>query len=167
MSNPVGISVCCDEDAVHVRIDGRAVAHDCPALRRFVEASVKNGCRSVRVHLDRCEYFDSTFLGTLLCLRSAGGINLRLVNESDAARAILKRMGAASLFDSRSDDEDLPDNASWVSCESEQPGQCSHEFKQNVVQAHQRLAEVDGPLRETYRQIAEMAARDLEAAQDE
>jgi anti-anti-sigma regulatory factor len=165
MSNPSGISVFCQEIAVHVRIDGRAVAHDCPALRRYVEAALNNGCRAVYVHLDRCEHFDSTFLGTLLCLRSGGEVDLRLVNTSDAAQAIMKRMGATALFHSGSDEE-LPEHAHWLPCESEQPGQCSHEFKRNVVQAHQRLAEVEGPLGDTYRQIAELAARDLEAAQE-
>jgi anti-anti-sigma regulatory factor len=165
-NNPV--AACSRHDTVHIRIDGRAVAHDCPALRRYVESAVKDGCRRVRVHLQRCEHFDSTFLGTLLCLQRLTAENdpveLELVGTSDAAHAILKRMGAAALF--RTDVGKCPEQGPWTSCEPEQAGNCSPEFKQNVVQAHRELAGVEGPLGATYRQIAEMAARDLEAAQN-
>lgn len=168
MSNSA-VAVCSRDDTVHVRVVGRAVAHDCPALRRYVEAAVRDGCRRIRVHLQQCEYFDSTFLGTLLCLQKFRAedepVELRLVSPSGEADAILKRMGAAALFRS-GDDCECPDQGSWTACEPEQAGNCSHDFKHNVVQAHQHLAEVDGPLGDTYRQIAEMAARDLEAAQN-
>lgn len=168
MSNSA-LAVCSLDDTVHVRVDGRAVAHDCPALRRHVEAAVRNGCRRIRIHLQRCEYFDSTFLGTLLCLQKFRAENepveLRLVKPSGEADDILKRMGAAALFRS-GDDSECPEQSRWVPCQSEPAGNCSLDFKHNVVQAHQHLADVDGPLGDTYRQIAEMAARDLEAAQN-
>jgi anti-anti-sigma regulatory factor len=138
-------------------------------LRQYVEAALSDGYRKIFVHLDQCEHFDSTFLGTLLCLRGfakrVDPIDLRLVNMSEAAGAVIKRMGAASLFKSSSATGPTED-AEWSTCEPEQAGNCSFEFKQNVVQAHQRLAEVEGALGATYRQIAEMAAQDLEAAQD-
>jgi len=168
MSNNA-VAACSRDETVHVRIDGRAVAHDCPALRRYVESAVRNGCRKVLVHLQRCEHFDSTFLGTLLCLKKFttqnNPVDLRLVKASHEAQSILKRMGAAALFDSE-DDRECPEQGPWAICEPEQAGNCTFDFKQNVVQAHQQLAEVEGPLGATYRQIAEMAARDLEAAQN-
>ena len=121
-TNPV-VSACCDDGAVHIRIDGRAVAHDCPALRQYVETALQDGCRKVFVHLDQCEHFDSTFLGTLLCLRRfAEGddpIDLQLVNTSEEAATIIRRMGAASLFKSCTADVPLGD-AMWSTCKSEQ-----------------------------------------------
>lgn len=169
MSDNAPVAVCSRHDTVHVRIDGRAVAHDCPALRRYVESALASGCRKVFIHLRQCEHFDSTFLGTLLCLQRRAAeddtVELRLMNPSESAEAILKRMGAASLFRLEAGDGP-PEHVEWSACEPEQPGNCSQEFRRNVVQAHQQLAEVEGPLGATYRQIAEMAAQDLEAAQN-
>jgi anti-anti-sigma factor len=152
-----------------VRVQGRAQAHQCPAFRRFAEEMLSGPASRLQVDLSECEYFDSTFLGTLLHLRKTpgqdGSCMLTLVAPSEQCLQILGRMGARSLF--RIDSGcSVEDSQEWHILPEEQPGQCGLDFKRNVVEAHQELAQVDGPLQDKYRMIAEMAAQDLAAAQD-
>jgi anti-anti-sigma factor len=151
-----------------IRVRGRAQAHQCPAFRRFVEQVLASHANRLQVDLSECDYFDSTFLGTLLHLRKTpgqdGGSMLTLVAPSEQCLQILGRMGAKSLF--RIDNgASMQDSQQWHILAEEQPGQCGLDFKQNVVDAHQELAKVDGPMQDKYRMIAEMAAQDLAAAQ--
>jgi anti-anti-sigma factor len=151
-----------------IRVRGRAQAHQCPAFRRFAEEVLAGRAARLQVDLSECEYFDSTFLGTLLHLRRTPGQDgasaVSLVAPSEQCLQILGRMGAKSLF--RIDPGcSVNDNSHWNVLPEEQPGQCGLDFKRNVVEAHQELAQMDGPMRDKYRVIAELAAQDLAAAQ--
>lgn len=152
-----------------VRVRGRAQAHQCPAFRRFAEEVLARRVDRLQVDLSECEYFDSTFLGTLLHLRKTpgqdGGSVLTLVAPSEQCLQILGRMGAKTLFRIDSG-RNVNDDSQWHVLPEEQPGQCGLEFKRHVVEAHQELAQVDGPMQDRYRMIAEMAAQDLAAAQN-
>jgi len=165
-STPAVIYGAKDETAVRLRVTGRADAHQSPAVREFCVNGIESGCREVRVDLRECPHFDSTFLGTLLHLQRicpAGRRAVVIVNPSGECVDILRRMGAAQLFTVITE-PDEPD-CHWQALAVETPGQCSAAFKLNVVDAHQELAGVDGPLQARYRLIAEMAAADLESAQ--
>lgn len=151
-----------------VRVRGRAQAHQCPAFRKFAEEILAGSACRLQVDLSECEYFDSTFLGTLLHLRKTpgqdGGSVLTLVAPSEQCLQILGRMGARTLF--RIDSGCSVDGENqWHILPEDQPGQCGLDFKRNVVDAHQELAQVNGPMQDKYRMIAEMAALDLAAAQ--
>ncbi len=123
----------------------------------------------MRVDLQHCAHFDSTFLGTLLHLRKrlqqSDLKSVTLVRPSTECQDLLQRMGAARLFPVHADAAP-EDGADWVPLTEEQSGRASLSFKRNVVEAHQELAEVDGPLGERYRMIAELAAQDLASAQE-
>ena len=54
-------------DELDFRIVGRVTCHHCPAMRQFAEQAL--GATRIRVDLQACTHFDSTFLGTLLFLR--------------------------------------------------------------------------------------------------
>lgn len=151
-----------------VRVRGRAQAHQCPAFRRFAEQALSGQAARLQVDLSECDYFDSTFLGTLLQLRRTpgqdGGSVLSLVAPSEQCLQILRQMGVTPLF--RIDPGGpADDDSQWDPLAEEQPGQCGLDFKRNVVEAHQELAEVDGPMQDKYRVIAEIAAQDLASAQ--
>jgi anti-anti-sigma factor len=162
------IYAACEGGVATLRVCGRAQAHQCPAMRRFAEDVLSGRASEIRIDLSGCEHFDSTFLGTLLHLRrakcQAGQAQLTLVSPSEACLQILGRMGARSLFriDAGCCDADTQE---WDALPEEEAGCGDLEFKRNVVQAHQELAEVDGPMRDTYRMVAEMAAQDLASAQ--
>jgi anti-anti-sigma factor len=151
-----------------VRVRGKAQAHQCPAFRRFAEEMLAGSADRLQVDLSECDYFDSTFLGTLLHLRKTPGQDgssmLTLVAPSEQCLQILGRMGAKSLF--RIDHGcSVDDSQQWHVLPEEQPGQCGLDFKRNVVEAHQELAQVNGPMQDKYRMIADLAAQDLAAAQ--
>ena len=151
-----------------VRVRGRAQAHQCPAFRRFAEDALNGQAARLQVDLSECEYFDSTFLRTLLQLPRTpgqdGGSVLSLVAPSEQCLQILGQMGVKPLF--RIDaGRTVHDDSQWNSLAEEQPGQCGSDFHRNVVEAHQELAQVDGPMQDKYRMIAELAAQDLKAAQ--
>ena len=162
------VYACRFEGRVFVRVLGRAQADQCPALRRFCEAALAGMCSEVHVDLQGCAHFDSTFLGTLLhlrkCLQRGANQSVTLVRPSAECQELLQRMGAARLFPV-ADDAPPEDDADWVPLTEEEAGRGSMAFKRNVVEAHQELAEVEGPLGERYRMIAELAAQELEAAQ--
>lgn len=162
------IYAACNGGVATLRVCGRAQAHQCPAMRRFAEDVLSGRAREIRVDLSGCEHFDSTFLGTLLHLRRAkcegGQAQLTLVSPSEACLQILARMGARSLFRIESGGDDA-DTQEWDALPEEEAGGGDLEFKRNVVQAHQELAGVDGPMRATYQMVAEMAAQDLASAQ--
>lgn len=162
------IYAACDSGVATLRVCGRAQAHQCPAMRRFAEDVLTGRASEIRVDLSGCEHFDSTFLGTLLHLRrvkcETGQAALTLVAPSDACLQILGRMGARSLFRIADSCCDI-DTQEWDALSEDDAGCGSLDFKRNVVEAHQELAQVDGPLQDQYRIVAEMAAEDLAAAQ--
>ena len=163
------IYASCDSGVAMLKVCGRAQAHQCTAMRRFAEDVLAGRAAEIRVDLSGCDHFDSTFLGTLLHLRRArcetGKALLTLVSPSDACLQILSRMGARSLF--HIDDAGCDaDTQEWDILPEDAAGDCGLDFKRNVVEAHQELAEVEGPLRDQYRLVAEMAAQDLAAAQE-
>lgn len=162
------VFACRQGQSVLVRVEGRGEADLCPALRSFCEQALGGSCTDVLIDLGECVYFDSTFLGTLLHLRKCPGRDARspviLARPSAKCRELLQRMGVTRLF---SVVDELPDesDADWVPLSELCEGRGSLAFRRNVVDAHQELANVDGPLGERYRMIAELAARDLQAAQ--
>jgi anti-anti-sigma regulatory factor len=134
-------------------------------MREFCESRIEPETR-LHVHLEECEHFDSTFLGTLLCLQRRidrpGGEKVVLVGPSPKCREALHRMGAHRLFPIV--DEVAPDaDVEWqnLECESEVRG--SMAFQKQVVEAHRELAETPGSLGEKYRPVAEMIEQEFEA----
>ena len=65
------IQGCREGDVARLRVTGRAVAHQCPAVRQVAVDAVESGARRVLIELSECQYGDSTFLGTLLQIRNA------------------------------------------------------------------------------------------------
>lgn len=168
MESTPRVLACRRGRSVLVRVHGRGVADLCPALRSFCEQALGGPCTDVLIDLGECSYFDSTFLGTLLYLRKCQGREalpaVTLARPSTECRELLQRMGASRLF---AVVDELPErgDADWVPLSEAQEGRGSLAFRRNVVDAHQELARVDGPLGDRYRMIAELAAQDLEAAQ--
>lgn len=157
------IQGCREGDVARLRVTGRAVAHQCPAVRQFAVEAVQTGARRVLVELSECQYGDSTFLGTLLQIRKAaeqcGQTTLCLVSPSPEFLATLQTMGLKRLF--LVSDEALPRDGAWLELCVEQPGTRSTDFKENVVAAHRELAELSETCADRYRLIADEAAREL------
>lgn len=154
-------------DGLWLKVEGRAMADVCPGLRSFCESQLTSERPTLYVLLDSCEHFDSTFLGTLLCLQKlhgkAGGKSVVLVTPAEACHQALKRMGAHLLFPIR--EESPPAEADWKLISDEAADRASDEFQRQVVEAHSQLAAVPGPLGELYAPIARMAEREFQSRQ--
>ncbi len=148
--------------AIVLQIAGHVTAEFCPALRDYCAEICASPPAAVVVHLREVEHFDSTFLGTLLCLRSRFGENgVVLISPGTDCLAGLKRMGAHLLFPIR--DEPLPADVEWTilsDCVAKREG---FDFQHNVVEAHVELARTPGPLQKVYEPIAREAEREFTA----
>jgi anti-anti-sigma regulatory factor len=150
-------------DALELQVEGRGTMQQCPGLRRWVEARLARGARSIRVDLSRCSHLDSTFVGTLLVLNrrlvAAGGGPIVLSVPSAASAKVLAQMHVQEQFllsteppGPRQWQEELPVEANVAT---------SYGFKQNVVEAHQELGRMEGPNAAQFRELAEQMAAEL------
>jgi anti-anti-sigma regulatory factor len=143
-----------------LRIVGRVTAEFCPALKAYCAAEGDAPPTHVLVQLQQCEYFDSTFLGTLLCLRGTfGAAHVVLVSPGPDCLAALKRAGAHLLFPIQ--DETPIDGLTWTSLSEHAAARESFAFQHIVVEAHMELARTPGPLQKIYVPIARQAEREF------
>ncbi len=145
---------------IALQLAGHVTAEFCPALRDFCAENCASPPTTVVVHLREVKHFDSTFLGTLLCLRSRFGENrVVLVSPGTECLAGLKRMGAHLLFPIR--DEPLPVDVKWTLLSDRVAQREGFDFQHNVVEAHVELARTPGPLQKVYEPIARQAEREF------
>lgn len=146
-----------------VRVCGRGTMANSPLLRQFVKQHLATaGPRAiVHVELRACAYMDSTFVGTLLCLKReaarAGG-EFTLVNVSAASLQLLGQLGMSGVF-TITEASPVPENDCTTLTESHANPCC----RTTVLSAHQELACLPGPAGERFRTVAEGLARDLAA----
>ena len=158
------------DEGLWLRIEGRAMADVCPALRSFCEEHLDAEHPTLFVDLCGCDFFDSTFLGTLLCLQKLygrpGGPSVVLVAPSETCEQTLRRMSAHLLFPfaSRAEHEPPPPSA-WKQIAEQAADRATLTFQQQVVDSHNQLATVPGPVGDLYRPIARMAERELVSRQ--
>jgi len=155
------------EHGLWLKISGRAMADVCPELRSFCESALAPERPNLYVHLQDCEHFDSTFLGTLLCLQKlhgkAGGETVVIVSPSETCEQALRRMSAHLLFPFES--REPPDDFEWTQIAGEGTDRSSLEFQKQVVDSHNELAAVPGPVGELYAPIAQVAEQELVSRQ--
>jgi anti-anti-sigma regulatory factor len=138
--------------------------HSLP-FRRCAEQALAAGVTSVRLDLGRCTYMDSTFLGTLFILKKAADqkevASLTLTALSPQCHRLLKQMRLVEYYTIQPMEE-LPAEA-WTELATAR-GDCGV-FRNNVLQAHQELANLEGPAGEPFREVMRCVARDLERQQ--
>lgn len=164
MTTPQGrVRVHQHEQMVTLQIEGQATMQHSPALRQFAEQCFTVGMTALSVDLRHCTHMDSTFLGTLLFLkrlierREAG--RFALISPSPRCRQLLQQMGLAKIFPVV--DHEEPATSVWRELPSGPEDTVA--FKRNVVQAHQELGQLEGPAGETFRELADQLAQELES----
>lgn len=153
------------EQTAAVQIVGRGTQNQCSSLRRWVEQALESGATSVEVDLRHCTFLDSTFMGTLLCLRSAAAkaaipARFWLVAPSVECCRHLRQMGLLRLFSVVERDD--PDPGEWTELDIGTDDVLA--FKQHVVEAHRELARLGGPAAELYRHLIGPLTYELESA---
>ncbi|MCA9075564.1 MAG: STAS domain-containing protein [Planctomycetaceae bacterium] len=149
------------DDALLLHAGGRLTAEFCPAIKAYCNEDGHGACRRVHVHLHECIYFDSTFLGTLLCLRGKfGEEGVILMTPSEECLEGLKRMGAHVLFPILKDP--LPGDVDWTSLTERVASRDEFDFQHNVLEAHVELARMPGPMQKVYEPIARQAQKEFD-----
>jgi anti-anti-sigma factor len=160
-----------ERDELSFLVIGRVTCHHSPALRQYAEEGMQSGASSIEVDLRDCAYCDSTFLGTLLALKRrfdpAGKGNFRLLCPSASIRQMLTQIGAERLF-CIADQAAAPDiQTTWQQLADTVDRAAARRFKQNVVDAHQELANAGGALAEHFASVAEAVSRELDAEREQ
>jgi anti-anti-sigma factor len=141
------------DHTVIFRVEGRATMAQSLPLRRYAERALAEGASAVFVDLRDCIYMDSTFLGTLLTLRSLLGKRasgeLTLLAPSPACGKLLEQMGLHNVFATGPADE--AEAGAWTELPTGPADPTS--FQRNVAEAHENLASLPGPAGEQFRQV--------------
>jgi anti-anti-sigma factor len=145
------------------RVEGWAQMDLGLALRRAGEKGIAQGATTLLVDLRQCVYMDSTFLGTLLLLKRAlarrPGGRLALIAPSPECCDLLEQMGLKDLFPLGTEEELAAGDWTALSTDLDD----IKAFKCNVAQAHIELASLPGPAGETFKKVARLLEKDVEA----
>jgi anti-anti-sigma factor len=151
------------DQTVTLQIEGQATMQHSPAVRQFADQCLTGGTTALSVDLRRCTHMDSTFLGTLLFLKRlvehGEESRFALISPSPRCRQLLREMRLEKIFPVVEREEPAP--SVW----RELPGgpEDRMAFKRNVVQAHQELGRLEGPAGDTFRELADQLAQELES----
>ncbi len=152
-----------------LRLIGRCSHQNSACLAKAAElCEAQSGPCSFVLDLERCDHMDSTFLGVLagLALRQkAQGLgNLIAVNVSARLRKILSQVGLSYLMDIR--DQPPPSGAEQdiVVDESSRVALSRVEQIVHMIQAHQKLIEVDGRNEVEFRDVLKCLSESLARA---
>jgi anti-anti-sigma factor len=146
------------EQSIIFQVEGRAEMGQGLALRRFAEQALAEGVASLRVDLRSCAHMDSTFIGTLLLLQHALTRRKQgqvvLVAPSPACGRLLEQMGLCDAFPVLTPED--PGDAAWTVLPTDPPS--FDVFQRGVIQAHQELACLPGPVGERFRKVVRCVA---------
>lgn len=152
-----------DSQGVTVQVVGWGRMNQSLPVRRLGENCLADGPGPFRVDLRHCSYLDSTFLGTLLYLQRAtrklGRGQLVLVSPSPECCRLLKQIGVDGCFAVASLEEFPAEEWRELSC----PAEDVEAFNQNVIQAHEELANVGGPAGEKFQAVVRGLHRDRDS----
>ncbi len=149
-------------DAIVVRIDGPATMAIGPNFSALCEHYRDDRHRPIFVDLSRCEWLDSTFAGCLLSQsvrsRSDQAASFALVAASPGCRDALDKLGVTEMLLDES--ATVPSHITFepVTPETFSPDRLA----QTVVDAHDRLADVNEANQRTFGTIAAAFRADLE-----
>src|SRR5262245_2375963 len=144
-----------DGPTLTFHVEGRATMTQSLPLRRCAERALEAGATHVRVDLRDGTYMDSTFVGTLLALHkmieASGKGRLTVVAPSASCGRILRDLGLFDVLLTTADGLDA--GAPWVElpCGADDAGA----FKRNIKEAHEKLAELPGPVGKQFEQVVE------------
>lgn len=162
MGAPNIVRVRKDGMLLEVQVEGWGTMLHSQAIREWVEASLSQAQR-LRVDLSRCTYMDSTFIGTLLGLKrlieTRPGGALVLACPSPECVQLLDHMRIGKIFTLEPATSECSD---WQEVCVVPEALRTRAFRTNVVEAHQCLANCEGPTGDRFRQLAADMSRELE-----
>ena len=149
-----------NDQSLELQVVGWGTMRQSLCVRRCAEQALARGVQDLRVDLRRCSYMDSTFLGTLLCLQRAAqrleGRRFTLVSPSPDCCRLLRQLGVDDFFATEVRDDPAPED--WAELTAERDSACA--FNQNVLQAHEELANLGGTAGQVFGPVARQLRRE-------
>lgn len=162
-SSPVQVATTSDGDCV-VRLIGRATLQHSPAMEELVVRTVEHSpATHVAIDLTRCDYLDSTFLGSLFGLYSRfGGGDASARIRIHGSPAVIRKLFGPLKLDKHLKADATPAPAAfgnWVNLSAVEGDKAA--MSRHVMECHRRLADIDTPARAAFTKIADAMEREL------
>jgi anti-anti-sigma factor len=156
-----------------VRVEGRGTFQNSVPVKQVLRNMMEDGVRNFVVDLERCPLMDSTFLGTLtgaaLNLRELGGGQLSILNANQRNQQLMTSLGLDYILEVDKDGTAWPAEraqavAQLALCPESLDSPCKEAQSENVLDAHQTLAEVSDENECRFRDVIDFLKRERSAA---
>lgn len=160
--SPSTVKIAPTETGYLVRVGGRGTARESSVVHeRAVSLLEDDGCRLV-FDLSACVYLDSTFLGCIAHLgqRFGGTASGRfvVVGPFDHCKSLFGSTRIETLITIVDEAPEVTGDYAPIPLEEMK----TPAFERHVMDCHARLAEIEGPERAVFAEIAESIARELD-----
>jgi anti-anti-sigma regulatory factor len=163
MSAPPSLKVGRTSSGYCIRVEGRGTSREGRAVEEFARGVAAGGAYTLVLDLSACEYLDSTFLGEILGLQrhsASATPAFAILNPSPRCRQLFKDMRIESLLTILSEAPTLIGECESIPEASMDP----REVARHMMECHRRLAEMGGPLQQTFNRIADQFQQELGAS---
>lgn len=157
------ILVSVDEDYALARVLGRGSYKVSRSLKDFSTKVIDSGSSVFLLDLQHCIGMDSTFMGVLAGVsqrqQQASGRKVMLCGVSDKLVNLMKTLGLNQLVDIQ---EELPDAAENEFSELSHEGESTLDSAETMLEAHEKLVEIDEGNRIKFQDVLEYLREDLQ-----
>jgi len=144
-----------------LRVEGRGTMRESPAAHEFVRQVLDHEDGALVLDLEPCDYLDSTFLGSLVDLHKRYGSQVPPRFLVAASREKRLRLLAPNHLEKLLNATEVCPEVIGEDCVLPPLAKGSQELGHHVMECHRRLAELDGPNRAAFEQIADQLAREM------
>ena len=135
-------------DVTVIRIQGRGTFHNSIELQHLTRTlRDKNPLIRFIIDLDKCDYLDSTFMGTLARIsleqNKAGAGYTTVLNTQEHTQRLLRNLGLSYILDIRENTVSVPvQEKDFQKADTQEP---ASKFDQivHMIKAHEQLIDID------------------------
>jgi anti-anti-sigma regulatory factor len=161
MSAPSVIKVGRTHTGYRLRIEGKGTMRESPAVEEFARYAFQQEPCALVVDLSTCEYLDSTFLGCLVILHKKHGRGqspqLSITASPQVRQRVLAPNHLEALFCIVGECPAVIGEELVLTSVALGPG----DLARHILECHRQLAEIEGPNRRAFEQVADELAREL------
>lgn len=161
MPNKANVLISRQEDVCEINVEGRATFDCSPPLRHFADNIASGHFKKIQINLEKCEWMDSTFMGTLatLGLRARSSQTpIEIVNAGAQNMRLLKELGVVKLFTFSDADKAIIDTNNYRRMDTPFDQKTMAE---TVLDAHETLMDVDESNVQRFKAVVDMVKKDL------
>jgi anti-anti-sigma regulatory factor len=143
-----------------IRVEGKGTLRESPALQEFAEQALDHGPGTFVLDLSACQHLDSTFLGCLIGLHRRYGLGPAprfAIAASPQTHRLLAPTRLDSFLNLTEERAEFTGEEVYLPVDSKG----SADLGRHIMECHRQLAEVEGPDRVNFQQIADRLAGEL------